>query len=132
MPIVKTDAGREKRLKAYRGTISALPKITQVAVGDGGKEADGSLKNPDSARTSLYNEIARVAVSFEDVDKFTLKAVCALDSGTTTSLVGKDINEMALIDSEGTLITLETFELFGAGGFPANSKVNLKTQVTFE
>lgn len=132
MPIVKTDAGREKRLKAYKGTISALPKITHVAVGDGGKEADGSLKNPDASRTSLYNEITRVTVSFEDINKFTAKFIGVLNSGTTTALVGKDINEMALVDSEGTLITIETFSLFGDGGFPKNSIVNLKTQLTVE
>lgn len=131
MPIVKTDAGRAKRLKAYKNT-GTLPKITQVAIGDGGKETGGGLKIPSSSMTSLYNEVKRVNVTFEDIDQFTAKFIASLDSGTAPDLVGKDINEMALVDSEGTLITIETFSLFGQGGFPTNSKVNLKTQLVVE
>lgn len=131
MPIVKTDAGRIKRLTAYKNS-GTLPKITQVAIGDGGKEVNGDLKIPQSSMTNLYNELKRVNVTFEDIDQFTVKFVASLDSGVMTELVGKDINEMALVDSQGTLITIETFSLFGEGGFPSNSKVNLKTQLVVE
>lgn len=132
MPIIKTDEGRKKRLQAYIGTISCLPKISQVAIGDGGREPSGSLKYPNSSMTSLYNEIKRLNVEFENINEFIVKFVCFLDSKTMPELVGKDINEMALIDSEGTLITIETFNLFGDVGFPSNTRVSLKTQLVVE
>lgn len=132
MAIIKTNAGRIKRLKRYKGDIANLPNITHVAVGDGGKNADGSLKTPNGSMTSLYNEIYRTTVTFENIDDFTSKFVCLLNSTTTPSLTGKDINEVALVDSEGTLITIETFSLFGAGGYPANSTTKIKTQLTVE
>lgn len=132
MAIIKTNAGRKKRIDRYKGTISNLPNITHVAVGDGGKNSDGSLKVPNSSMTALYNEVYRTTVTFENVDDFTSKFVCLLNSTTTPNLVGKDINEIALIDSEGTLITIETFSLFGIGGYPANSTTKIKTQLTVE
>ncbi|MGL5714999.1 MAG: phage tail protein [Paraclostridium sp.] len=130
--IIKTNAGRKKRIDRYKGTIANLPNITHVAVGDGGKNADGSLKIPTGSMTALYNEIHRTTVTFENVDDFSSKFIIALDSSITPSLVGKDINEIALIDSDGTLITIETFSLFGSGGYPANSQTRIKTQLTCE
>lgn len=132
MAIIKTNAGRKKRLQRYKGEISNLPSITQVAVGNGGKNSDGSLKVPTGSMTALYNEILRLNVTFETLDDFNAKFVCLLDSNTNSILTGKDINEIALIDSEGTLITIETFSLFGSGGFPANSQTKIKTQLTVE
>ncbi|MGL4790365.1 MAG: phage tail protein [Anaerotignaceae bacterium] len=132
MPIIKTNAGRIKRIRRYKGEIANLPNITHVAVGDGGKNSDGSLKVPNGLMTALYNELYRTTVTFENVDDFTSKFVCLLNSATTPNLVGKDINEIALIDSEGTLITIETFSLFGSGGYPANSTTKIKTQLTCE
>lgn len=132
MAIIKTNAGRKKRLQRYKGEISNLPSITQVAVGNGGKNSDGSLKIPTGSMTALYNEILRVNVTFETLDDFNAKFVCLLDSSANSILTGKDINEIALIDSEGTLITIETFSLFGSGGFPANSQTKIKTQLTTE
>ncbi|MGL5714604.1 MAG: phage tail protein [Paraclostridium sp.] len=132
MPIIKTNAGRIKRIRRYKGEIANLPNITHVAIGDGGKNSDGSLKVPNGSMTALYNELYRTIVTFENVDDFTSKFVCLLNSTTTPNLVGKDINEIALIDSEGTLITIETFSLFGSGGYPANSQTRIKTQLTCE
>ncbi|MGL5717815.1 MAG: phage tail protein [Paraclostridium sp.] len=130
--IIKTNAGRKKRIDRYNGTIANLPNITHVAVGDGGKNADGTLKYPNGSMTALFNEVYRTTVTFENVDDFSLKFIILLNSTTTPSLAGKDINEIALIDSEGTLITIETFSLFGSGGVPVNSQTKIKTQLVCE
>ncbi|MGL5753038.1 MAG: phage tail protein [Paraclostridium sp.] len=130
--IIKTNAGRKKRIDRYKGTIANLPNITHVAVGDGGKNVDGTLKYPNGSMTALFNEVYRTTVAFENVDDFSLKFIILLDSTTTPSLTGKDINEIALIDSEGTLITIETFSLFGSDGVPVNSQTKIKTQLVCE
>lgn len=131
--VIKTDAGRIKRLQRYKNLIANLPYIAQIAVGDGGREVDETLKTPTSNRKTLYNEILRKDVTFEDVDDYSTKVLVFLDSAIDTILVGKDINEMAIIDSEGTFITLETFNLFDiATGFPSNTQTTIKTQITIE
>ena len=131
--VIKTNAGRIKRLQRYKNLITNLPHIAQIAVGDGGREVDDTLKTPTSDRTTLYNEILRKDVSFENVDDYSTKVLVFLDSAVDTILEGKDINEMAIIDSEGTLITLETFNLFDiATGFPSNTQTTIKTQITME
>lgn len=132
MAVIKTNAGKVKRLKAYKGIIPALPKITHVAVGDGGKTPEGGLKVPTPDMTALYNQLLKIPVTYEDVSDFTCKFICSLDSTTQSQILNKDINEIGLIDSEGTLITIETFDLFGGQGFPANSQVKIKTQLTVE
>lgn len=131
--VIKTDAGRIKRLQRYKNLIANLPYIAQIAVGDGGREVDETLKTPTSDRQTLYNEILRKDITFEDVDDYSTKVLVFLDSAIDTILVGKDINEMAIIDSEGTFITLETFNLFDiATGFPSNTQTTIKTQITME
>ncbi len=131
--VIKTDAGRIKRLQRYKNLIANLPYIAQIAVGDGGREVDETLKTPTSNRKTLYNEILRKDVTFEDVNDYSTKVLVFLDSAIDTILVGKDINEMAIIDSEGTFITLETFNLFDiATGFPSNTQTTIKTQITME
>lgn len=132
MAVIKTNAGKVKRLKAYQGKIAALPKITHAVVGDGGKEPNGKLKVPTSNMTQLYNQLLKVPIKYEDINDFSCKFICALDSNTQADILGKDINEIGLVDSEGTLITIETFNLFSHEGFPPNSQVNLKTQLTVE
>lgn len=131
--VIKTDVGRIKRLQRYKNLIANLPYIAQIAVGDGGREVDETLKTPTSNRKTLYNEILRKDVTFEDVNDYSTKVLVFLDSAIDTILVGKDINEMAIIDSEGTFITLETFNLFDiATGFPSNTQTTIKTQITME
>lgn len=132
MAVIKTDAGRVKRLKAYQGKIAALPKITHVVVGDGGKESNGNLKTPLPSATQLFHQLLKIPVTYEDITEFSAKFICALDSTTQPEILGRDINEIGLVDSEGTLITIETFNLFTQEGFPPNSQVNIKTQLTVE
>lgn len=109
-----------------------LSPITHIAVGDGGQNADGSLKIPSESVSGLYNEVLRQRVEYERVSDTVAKFVAVLNSGNDTILDGKKINEIGLIDSDGTLITLETFNLFGNAGFPVNSIVRLKTQIIAE
>lgn len=129
---VKTILGRKKRINAYMSNVPSLPPITHVAVGNGGQNADGSLKIPSETSVGLFNEILRQKVEYESVSDTVAKFIANLNSGSDTVLSGKIINEIGLIDSDGAFITLETFSLFGASGFPANSIVKLKTQIIAE
>ncbi|MGL5715987.1 MAG: hypothetical protein ACRCX2_23430 [Paraclostridium sp.] len=129
---VKTIHGRKKRIDGYMSTTPTLSPITHIAVGDGGQNADGSLKIPSESASGLYNEVLRQRVEYERVSDAVAKFVAVLNSGNDTVLNGKKINEIGLIDSDGTLITLETFNLFGNAGFPVNSIVRLKTQIIAE
>ncbi|MGL5749571.1 MAG: phage tail protein [Paraclostridium sp.] len=129
---VKTIHGRKKRIEGYMSSTPTLSPITHIAVGDGGQNADGSLKIPSESASGLYNEVLRQRVEYERVSDAVAKFVAVLNSGNDTVLNGKKINEIGLIDSDGTLITLETFNLFGNAGFPVNSIVRLKTQIIAE
>ncbi|MGL5752514.1 MAG: hypothetical protein ACRCXT_18405 [Paraclostridium sp.] len=129
---VKTIHGRKKRIEGYMSATPTLSPITHIAVGDGGQNADGSLKIPSESASGLYNEVLRQRVEYERVSDAVAKFIAVLNSGNDIILNGKKINEIGLIDSDGTLITLETFNLFGNAGFPVNSIVKLKTQIIAE
>jgi len=131
--IVKTNVGRAKRLNRIKGLDTSSPAIVQIAVGSGGRDDNGDVQAPTSDMTGLYNEVYRGDATIEAIDDYSCKLIIALDSGTETDLVGVDINELGTIDGDGTFITLETFALFDSEtGFPENSQVNIKTQITVE
>lgn len=130
--LIKTIEGRKKRMNCYVTPSTVLPAITHVAVGDGGQDSMGNLKVPTGNETQLYNEVYRTNVTTERVDDVTYKFSFVLNTIEEPSLAGKKINEMALIDDEGTMITIETVELFGSSGVPENFRGTLTTQLVVE
>lgn len=110
---VVLDQSRADLVKARAG-VAALPKITQMAFGDGGVDASGNPVAPLKTATGLKNEIFR-----KDIDgyEFISELICRY---TTTLLeteaVGKKISEIGLVDSKGKVVAIKTFLAKGKDG----------------
>jgi phage-related tail fiber protein len=87
------------------GTIS---KITQISVGNGGLKDDGTPKAFDPNQNGLYGEIVKFNVppATRAENKNTYKLVI---EQSDTSVDGKKISEIGLIDAEGDLVAAQTF-----------------------
>lgn len=103
---VVTKAYRIKMLKARAGDLE-LPPITKMAFGDGGVDSDGTVKTPTTEQTALNNELGRKDISSHTYPSDTsCKYICSLSE---TDFAGEKINEIALVDSEGTLAAIKNF-----------------------
>lgn len=104
---VITRARRINLAKITRGAVSTIPKITHIAFGDGGVDADGQPIQPNETQEALKHELKRypideVANPVETTNRYTVTIPEA-------DLNGQNINEMALIDEEGVLAAIKTF-----------------------
>ena len=110
---VVVNKARAKMLKARAGT-AAIPKITQMAFGDGGVDSSGNPIAPVRTATSLKNEVFRKNI---DGFEFLSDLVCRY---TTTlaeaEAVGKKISEIALVDAQGDIVAIKTFLAKGKDG----------------
>lgn len=104
---IVTQKGRSKMAKARAGAI-ALPKITHMAFGDGGTDASGVVIAPTTLDNSLKHELLRSPI---DGYIFVSDTICRYSYRIKKAeLVGKKINEVGLIDSEGDLIIVKAFK----------------------
>lgn len=121
---VITAVGRKKLCEAHAGT-KALSPIAQMGWGDGGVDESGTPKVVTGEETELFNELMR-----KDVEK----PVYVNDGHTTcryastledNDLVGKEISEIALYDSDGDMVMIQTFTRKGKDeGIPHKYEVD--------
>lgn len=103
---VITKARRIYLTKITSGAITAMPKVTEIAFGDGGVDEAGEPIIPNETQTALRNEIGRYPVE---------KPVYPIETTVRyrvtipeEDLVGKKISEMALVDEEGGFCAIKT------------------------
>lgn len=103
---VITKYRRIKMAQVTSGGIKELSPITQIAFGDGGVDGEGKPIVPDETQTELVNEFCRYAVDgvlypIETTARYTVSIPRA-------EQVGKNFNEMALVDEKGNLCAIKT------------------------
>ncbi len=104
MKTLITLAGRTKMIKARAG-VAALPPITQIALGDGGVDENGNVLEPSD---TLQHELIRRDVnSIVKVTETCYRFSLIL---TENELVDAEITEMALVDSEGDIVSVKNFK----------------------
>lgn len=104
---VITVKGRQKLCEAHAG-VRDLPKISEMAWGDGGVDEHGTPKTPTGNETALYHELLKRKVNdpvFVNEQHTTCKYVTELEGD---DLVGKEISEVALFDEEGDMVVYQT------------------------
>lgn len=105
---VITIVGRRKLCKAHSGDLS-LPKITQMAWGDGGVLDDGTPKQTTGEEAGLYNLLLKKDIQshvYTDEAETTCRYTATLEA---EELASKEISEMGLYDADGDLIAYRTF-----------------------
>lgn len=105
MKSIITKVRRKKMAEA--GQTGTIAKITQIAVGSGGADAQGNIRIVSENDTQLQHELLRKAYS-----------ACRTVSDTSRmydirlepdELVGENISEMMLIDEEGDPVAFMVF-----------------------
>lgn len=85
-----------------------LAAIKYMAFGCGGIDSAGSVKIPTSDATALNNEILRKAYdSVNETSSCSYVYTCRLEEN---ELKGKEISEIALIDADGDLASIQFFK----------------------
>ncbi len=101
-----TIAGKRKMLVARTGE-STLPPIVKMAFGNGGTNEDGIVIEPEENQSSLNSEIYRKDIlKYEIVNDTQVRYYCKL---TESELAGCKISELALVDSEGDIVSIKNF-----------------------
>ena len=98
---VITTIGKNKMLKARAG-MEPLPPISGMAFGDGGL---GWV--PSGSENQLMHELIRKPI--ESIQEITDTRFRYLSTLGQSELIDKNINELALYDSDGDLIVIKTF-----------------------
>lgn len=110
MAAVTTTVAKKKMLLARAGD-AALPKIVKMAFGNSGVTSGGVIIEPTEDQTDLNSEIGRYDITSHEVISDTqVKYYCRLGEST---LAGKEISEMALVDEDGDLVTIKNFAAKG-------------------
>ena len=105
--VIITKKARENMVKARAGAL-VLPKITGMAFGNGGVNADGTVIKPEEGQAALANELYRKEInSFEFVEDTTCRYTCTL---TEPELAGEDISEIGLYDENGDIACIKNFK----------------------
>ena len=111
--VIITKKARENMVKARAGA-PALPKITGMAFGDGGVDAEGAVIKPAEDQAALANELFRKEINgFEFVNDTTCRYECTL---TEQELAGEDISEVGLYDANGDIVCIKNFKSKGKDG----------------
>lgn len=104
---VITTVSRQKMVRARAGALqSGLPPVTRMAFGNGGVDGTGTPITPSESATALGNELLR-----KNIDGYTFPTAtsCRYSCKLTESeLAGQNINEVALVDSDGDLVAIKT------------------------
>jgi len=104
--VVITKKAREKLVKARAGAI-VLPKITGMAFGNGGVDAEGNVIAPAEDQAALVNELYRKEINgYEFIPDTTCRYECTL---TEPELAGEEISEAGLYDEDGDIVCIKTF-----------------------
>ena len=104
---VITKARRINLAKITCGEVVAIPKITHIALGDGGLDEDGQPLQPTEDQQELHNEVGRYSVGqvSHPVDTSNRYTVTIPE----TELNGKILSEMALVDADGAFAAVKNF-----------------------
>lgn len=113
MAAVTTTVAKKKMLLARAGD-AALPKIVKMAFGNGGVTSGGVIIEPTEDQTDLNSEIGRYDITSHEVISDTQVRYCCRLSEST--LAGKEISELALVDEDGDLVTIKNFAAKGKDG----------------
>ena len=96
------------KMAAARSGERTLPPIKMIAFGDGGVDENGAVQTPSPTMTKLNHELLRKPVeSVEKVGQLGYKYGYTIPEG---GLDGKSVSEVALIDEEGDLASIEMFK----------------------
>jgi phage-related tail fiber protein len=102
---------RRKNLAQASAGIISLPVITGMAFGDGGVDSSGNVKPPTEEQTALYHEIYRQKVdNYMVASDTSVRYTCTLADSILTD---KNISEIALYDSAGSLVCIRTMSAKG-------------------
>lgn len=104
---VITEIGRKKLCRAHAGEI-LLPKITQMAFGDGGTDGTGSVRETTGSEGGLYHELLRKPIDgfiFMNHDMTCRYSVRLAKE----ELAGQAVSEQGLLDEDGDLIAYKMF-----------------------
>ena len=87
------------------GAIIAMPKITHIALGTGGVDANGEPLVPSETQTALNQqvgeyEIESVSYPVETTSRYTITI-------PENELVGEAISEVGLVDEQGNLCAVK-------------------------
>lgn len=103
MNSIITLAGRKKMAEARAG-IRAVAPIVAMAVGDGGIDENGKVKIPGD---TLNHELLRREV--ESITKVSDTCYCYRLCIKEDELIGCELSEKALIDSDGDIVAILNF-----------------------
>ncbi len=113
----------KKKMLLARAGVAALPPIQKMAFGNGGVDADGTVIEPENEQKTLKNELYRKDITkYEIISDTQIAYYCHL---TESELMGENISELALVDSEGDIVTIKNFRIKQKDGdFSFTFKVN--------
>jgi len=96
-----------QRLARHFYDGSALPQVAMMAFGDGGHNADGTAKQPDPGRTSLYHEVLRKPLAQKvQEDAYSVTGTGRIEK---SEVIGAHISEAALLDENGNMLSFRNF-----------------------
>ncbi len=111
--VIITKKARENLVKARAGAI-VLPKITGMAFGNGGVDADGGVITPEEGQAGLASEIFRKEINgYEFTEDTTCRYSCTLEEH---ECAGEDISEVGLYDENGDIACIKNFKAKGKDG----------------
>ena len=91
-----------------RAVKKQLPPIAKIAFGDGGVDSSGAVITPLPTSTALNHELMRADITtVEKISQTSYRYGYTIAEG---GLGGKSVSEVALIDEEGDLASIETFK----------------------
>ncbi len=102
---IVTLARRRSLCKITSGAITALPKIVSIAVGDGGTDQQGQPIAPRETQESLTHKLGVFPAAVSYPSEIVAEYVAVIPKN---ALEGETINEIGLIDEQGTLCTIQT------------------------
>lgn len=105
---VTTEAAKRKILLARAGA-QLLPKITKMAFGTGGVDAEGSVLEVGQEQQELNAEVLRKEIDgYEIMGDTKIQYQCTLKE---EELVGQQLSELALVDADGDLVAIKNFTI---------------------
>lgn len=102
-----TRIAKKKMAEARNGRIQ-LPPIQKIAIGDGGIDEEGNLFVPKEDTASLNNELMRR--DYDTAVKLSETSFRYRIDLKDSELKGKSVSEIALIDTEGDMLSMKTFQ----------------------
>ncbi|WYP24739.1 phage tail protein [Alkalihalobacillus sp. FSL W8-0930] len=106
MSTTKTTVYAREQMAKARASGSRITKNTHIALGDGGVDSAGNPVAPTGNEQALKNQLVRKAIeSASFIAPATMRYVITLGE---SELVGRNINEMALVDEDGKFTAIRT------------------------